>query len=152
MHAGAAASIHIVVDNIVATSAPPFLLTFQPFREHILAEVLFMSLEWMRSLGKSPRSAHRSTGSLASLVRPGLRIAVHAGVSQLELLGPVCRNVSAEFYPERCLACATDPVTSFSSTDLSRSASCLKYRQALLILCFPSLDSSDLCSGPSGTR
>ena len=43
-HQGAAASIHIVVDNVVATSGAPFLLTFRPFREHLLADVLFHEL------------------------------------------------------------------------------------------------------------
>jgi hypothetical protein len=42
-HPGSAASIHIVVDNVVATSAP-FLLAFRPFREQLLADVLFHEL------------------------------------------------------------------------------------------------------------
>jgi len=55
-------------------------------------------------------------------------------------------------YPWRRLISATEPTTSFSSTDLSRSARRFKYRQALPILCLPSLDSKDLCSSPSTIR
>jgi hypothetical protein len=43
-HLGSAASIHIVVDNVVASAAVPFLLAFGPFREQMLADVLFHEL------------------------------------------------------------------------------------------------------------
>jgi hypothetical protein len=42
--AGSAASIHIVVDNVVAAAAVPFLLSFRLFREQLLADVLFHEL------------------------------------------------------------------------------------------------------------
>jgi hypothetical protein len=54
--------------------------------------------------------------------------------------------------PWRRFTSATEPATSFSSTDLSRSASRVKYRQDLVILCGPSLDSSDLWSSCSGVK
>ena len=41
---GSAASIHIVVDNVVASGAAPFLLAFAPLREQMLANVLFHEL------------------------------------------------------------------------------------------------------------
>ena len=41
---GSAASIHIVVDNVVAAAPVPFLLSFRLFREHLLADVLFHEL------------------------------------------------------------------------------------------------------------
>ena len=55
-------------------------------------------------------------------------------------------------FPWRRLNSTIEPTTSFSSVDLSRSASCLKYRQDLPILCLPSLDSRDLCPSASGSR
>ena len=41
---GSAASIHIVVDNVVAAAPVPFLLSFRLFREHLLADVLVHEL------------------------------------------------------------------------------------------------------------
>ena len=41
---GSAASIHIVVDNVVAAAPVPFLLSFRLFREQLLADVLFHEL------------------------------------------------------------------------------------------------------------
>jgi len=41
---GSAASIHIVIDNVIAAAPVPFLLFFRLFREQLLADVLFHEL------------------------------------------------------------------------------------------------------------
>lgn len=58
------------------------------------------------------------------------------------LLAQPCLRLSSE----------SDPSTSFSRTFWSRSASRLKYRQALPNLCLPSLAKSDAWSGASATK